>query len=156
MKSFLLLSCLTLCSLFSFGQKPSIVKFPYVESLLHSSNDTTYIINFWATWCKPCVKELPLFNELNEKYKGQKIKVILVSLDFLKDYETRLVPFLQNRNIEPEVVLLHEPDYNSWIDRVNPNWGGAIPATVIARNNSQSFLEGETTLKEIENILLKQ
>ena len=41
-----------------------------------------YLIDFWATWCKPCIKELPAFEELNARYQDKGLKVVLVSLDF--------------------------------------------------------------------------
>jgi thiol-disulfide isomerase/thioredoxin len=49
-----------------------------------SSTDTIYVVNFWATWCKPCVEELPIFDSLNLEVKGQAIKVLLVNLDFVE------------------------------------------------------------------------
>src|ERR1044071_5943159 len=55
-----------------------IVKFKYLDSLFHSRNDTTYLINFWATWCNPCVHELPFFEELRENYKDKKLSIILL------------------------------------------------------------------------------
>ncbi len=55
------------------------------EKVIRPANDTLYVVNFWATWCKPCVAELPYFEEAGEKYKSEKIKVLLVSLDFLRE-----------------------------------------------------------------------
>ncbi|MEL6356336.1 MAG: thioredoxin domain-containing protein, partial [Bacteroidota bacterium] len=61
---------------------PIYDNFDAIEPLFNQQNDTTYIVNFWATWCKPCVEELPHFQELNEKYAGQPLRIVLVSLDF--------------------------------------------------------------------------
>ena len=138
-----------------FSQEVEIVKFPFVESLLKNNSDTTYVINFWASWCKPCVKELPAFEKLNSKYENKNIKVILISLNFKSELETKLIPFVNEKNLKSKVVLLDEPDYNSWINKVNENWGGAIPATLIINNkkNIKQFYEKEFTFEELENKL---
>ncbi len=115
--------------------------FDEFEPLLYRNNDTTYIVNFWATWCKPCVAELPYFEKLHDDFNNHKVKVLLVSLDFPKHIETKLIPFIRQRNLQPEVVVLDAPDPNSWIDRVSPEWSGAIPATVIYKGAKRGFFE---------------
>jgi len=119
-------------------------------------NDTTYVVNFWATWCGPCVKELPYFESLNKKYEGKAFKQILVSLDFKKQLDSRVIPFIEKENIQSEVVLLADGKANKWIDRVDPSWSGAIPITIIYKGNDRSFYETEFhSLEEIETELLK-
>lgn len=102
-------------------------------------NDTLYVINFWATWCAPCVEEMPYFEQLHEETAGKKIKVLLVSLDFKKDLETKLRPFLQKRQLKPQVIHLADGKYNNWIDRVSPEWSGAIPATLLVKGKQKQF-----------------
>lgn len=121
---------------------PVYTSFQQLEPLFHKNNDTTYVINFWATWCKPCVAELPYFEELNRKVQGEKVKVILVSLDFPRKLRSDLLPFLRNRNIQSEVIALIDGDYNAWIDKVNPEWGGEIPVTYIYREEKVKFHRG--------------
>jgi len=116
-----------------------VYDFNGLEPLLHIDNDTTYIVNFWATWCKPCVEELPYFEEAHEAYKNEKVKVLLVSMDFRKQLEKKLIPFISKNNLQSEVVVLSDPDANSWIDKVSPEWGGAIPATLIYKKNKRDF-----------------
>lgn len=114
--------------------------FNILEPLFHQQSDTTYVINFWATWCKPCVEELPYFEQLHQKFSGEKIKVILVSLDFPKDYEKKLKPFVKEHKLQSEVILLTDGDYNTWIDKVSPEWGGAIPVTVVYKADKRKFV----------------
>ena len=137
------------------AQPVEVVKFSYVETLLKNNSDTTYVINFWATWCKPCVKELPAFEKLNLKYQNKNLKLILVSLDFKRELQTRLIPFVKEKQLKSKIVLMDEPDYNSWIDKVDKSWGGAIPATLIINNkkNVKQFYEKEFTFEELENNL---
>jgi len=132
-----------------------VVDFEGFEPYLHKQNDTTYVINFWATWCAPCVKELPAFEKLNEKYSDENVKVLLVSLDFIKHYDTKLLPFINERSIKSEVILLNDPRSNLWIDKVSPDWSGAIPATIIYSRDKRKFYEQSFTFKSLEKELLK-
>ena len=128
--------------------------FNSLEPLLNQQNDTTYVVNFWATWCQPCVAELPNFEKLNEVYKSKKVKVILVSLDMSKSVESSLIPFLKRKKIQSLVVHLNDPDANSWIDKVDPKWSGALPATVIYNKNTRQFYEQSFTFTALEQKLL--
>jgi thiol-disulfide isomerase/thioredoxin len=66
--------------------------------LLQPKDETVYVVNFWATWCAPCIKELPYFEQLHENYKDKNVKVILVSLDFPKKAQSNLLSFIKERN----------------------------------------------------------
>ncbi len=122
---------------------PVYMTFNEFERYLQFSNDTTYVINFWATWCKPCVAEMPYFEKLIQEYKNQPVKVFLVSMDFPKDIEKKLIPFVQERQIAPSVVALADMDYNAWIDKVSSDWDGAIPFTLIYNKNGRKTKLGE-------------
>jgi len=115
--------------------------FEMLEPTLHLDNDTTYVINFWATWCAPCVAELPYFEELTQIYAGDPVKVILVSLDFENQIDKRLIPFLNKNQIQSEVVLLLDGKANRWIDKVDPTWSGAIPVTYVRKGKKKEFYE---------------
>jgi thiol-disulfide isomerase/thioredoxin len=121
-----------------------------LEYFLNKKNDTTYVVNFWATWCVPCVQELPYFEQLAEKYKNEKVKVILVSLDMPKQAESRLLPFIERKKIKSRVILMRDPDQNTWLPKVNADWSGAIPATVIYNKSKRKFYERSFTLAELE------
>ncbi|CAN5620000.1 hypothetical protein BH11BAC1_BH11BAC1_06130 [soil metagenome] len=129
-----------------------IVKFNTIDSLLHQNSNPILVLNFWATWCKPCVTELPYFEELNKKYSTSGVKVVLVSLDFKREFVGRVKPFVEKNKITSEVLLLDEPDYNSWINKVDSSWSGAIPATVIISGDKKLFFEKEfTSFADLEN-----
>lgn len=118
---------------------PVYDEFAKLEPLFQQQSDTTYIINFWATWCKPCVEELPYFEKLNTALQGQKVKVILVSLDFPRQLDTKLVSFVDKNQVKSQVIALTDGDFNSWIDKVSPEWGGAIPVTIIYNAQKRHF-----------------
>lgn len=127
-----------------------VIKFDVLEKMLSPKNDTVYVINFWATWCIPCVKELPEFEKINTTFAGQKVKVILLSLDFKRELDTRLIPFIEKNKIQSTVYLLDEPDYDLWIDKVEKTWGGAIPVTLVLSQKGKAFINKETTYPELE------
>ena len=127
------------------------IKIDELEAIINSKSDTLYVINFWATWCKPCVKELPYFEKINKQSEGKNIKVLLVSVDYPNHYDSRLVPFVQKNSLDSEVVLLDEKDPNDWMPRINKNWQGSIPATLMiyGPSNTKKFYEREFTYKEL-------
>lgn len=120
------------------------------EPLLHQSDDSVYVINFWATWCAPCVKELPYFEKLNSDYRTKKVKVLLVSLDMNKQVESSLLPFIKRKKLQSEVIHLHDPDADAWISKVDPSWSGALPATVIYTKGQRKFYERSFTYEQLE------
>lgn len=126
-----------------------VFDFDAFEPLLQTHSENIQIVNFWAMWCAPCVKELPIFQEYEKKYPNT--EVLLVSLDFPEDIETKLKPFLKKKGITSKVVVLDDADYNSWIDRVDPNWSGALPFTIVFNKSARSFHEGEfESLQDLE------
>lgn len=122
---------------------------------LNQKDDTVYVVNFWATWCAPCIKELPSFEEIGKQYKDKNVKVILVSLDFPKKVASSLIPFIERKKLVSQVLHLDDPDANSWIEKIDENWSGAIPATIIYINETKAFYEQSFTYEELETELLK-
>jgi thiol-disulfide isomerase/thioredoxin len=118
-----------------------VLNYDQLKPLLHNVSDTTYVVNFWATWCAPCVQELPYFLALDSMYRDQPFRLILVSLDFKKDYLRKLEPFVKERKLEEYVVVLEDNRANYWIDDIDPSWSGAIPATLVFRADRRAFLE---------------
>jgi len=104
-----------------------------------SSPEKTYVINFWATWCAPCVKELPYFENVNKEFKDENIEVILVSLDFPSQLESRLKPYLKKNKIKSQVILLDDSKFNTWVPKVFEKWDGGIPATLIVNSTNYNF-----------------
>ncbi|MBA9079633.1 MULTISPECIES: TlpA family protein disulfide reductase [Rufibacter] len=137
------------------GQRVPLVKLPHLQRYLTSPADTTYIINFWATWCKPCVEELPHFEALQKEYAQKPVKVILVSLDFAKDLEKKVIPFVNRNKLQSTVFVLDEPDQNAWIPLVDPSWSGAIPATLLLNGarKQRFFVEKPLSPAQLKELL---
>ncbi len=127
------------------AQSIRIIRFEALQKLYEQPTDTVYIVNFWATWCRPCVAELPNFELLSRNNQHKKVKVLLVSMDFAKDLPSKVQPFVKKKQLKSTVLLLNESDANRFIDRVEPSWSGALPATLILNNARQKrkFFEKE-------------
>ena len=118
-----------------------ILDYDELKPLLEIDNDTTYLVNFWATWCLPCVKELPYFIQLDSMYQAAAFKMVLVSLDFKKDYLRKLQPFVSEKGIADQVLILEDNRSNYWIEDIHKSWGGSIPATLVFRGQKREFYE---------------
>lgn len=131
-------------------EEPKVIKWASLDSLMNHDTEKLRVINFWATWCAPCIKELPYFEALHAESHEQ-VDVTLVSLDFEDEFEKRVLPFVEKRDLKARVLVLDEIDYNSWIDKVDTTWTGAIPATLIINpsNGKRKFLEKEMTQEEL-------
>lgn len=118
---------------------PIYTTYSEIASLLEQEDDKTYVINFWATWCQPCVAELPYFEQLAAETTGQNVQIVMVSLDFQRDMRGKLKRFVENRPFTLPLIALADQDYNSWINLVDEDWQGGIPATVIYKNGKRQF-----------------
>jgi len=141
----------------SRSQTVPVVKIGDVLARINQTSDTVLVLNFWATWCVPCIEELPDFIKLEKDISNQSVKFIYLSLDFKRELDGKLKSFLLKNDIKSDVLLLDEPDYNSWIDKISPQWQGAIPATIVIdrKNKVSTFHEGSLTYNELKTIIQK-
>ena len=122
------------------------------KKILETPKEKIQVINFWATWCAPCVEELPAFEKLLSNY-GDDVEVTLVSLDDVEKLDTKVNPFLIKENIHANVFLLDDPYAAEWIPMVDAHWDGAIPVTLIKSKTQSRFYNQEFTYSELENAL---
>lgn len=145
-----------LCQNSLVAQNARTIKVSELEAILNAKTDKIQVINFWATWCAPCVKEMPIFEKANNEITD--IKVTLVSLDLDLDPDPEKVyNFLERKKLTSTVVLLDEKDSNTWIEKVDKSWSGAIPATLIlnTKTGKRQFLEHELKQGELEKLIEK-
>jgi thiol-disulfide isomerase/thioredoxin len=137
----------------SYTNEIKTVSFDELAPLLNKKDDKIYVVNFWATWCAPCVKELPYFEKLTKNNPKEKLEVILVSLDFPNQLESRLEPFARKNQLQSTLLFLDEPNENEWIPKIDSNWSGSIPATIIYNKNERQFFEKAFTEQELNQIV---
>ena len=163
MKKFFSLIALIFSVSFYFSQEQIIIndipmiKYEQLENKIKEEKDVVLVLNFWSTTCAPCVKELPDFMEVNNKFKGNpKYKMLLVSLDRVKDKE-RVIEFIKKKNLTAEVILLDDiKRMNTWIPLFEKKWDGNIPVTIFYKNGEKvHFNDGEMSKTELENVITK-
>jgi thiol-disulfide isomerase/thioredoxin len=118
-----------------------------------SNPDTVYVVNFWATWCKPCIEELPYFEKLQADNKTKPLKVLLVSMDF----ESKLPAveaFAKMHKLVSEVYLAQRNSDQELIDDIDKDWSGALPGTLIVNGKKgiRKFHEQEFTYDELNKL----
>ncbi|MCD0470536.1 TlpA family protein disulfide reductase [Flavobacterium sp. JAS] len=136
-------------SITSFAQNVKLININELNQRIKNGKDSTYVVNFWATWCAPCIKELPHFEKLKADFKNEKVAVLLVSVDFKSKLNSAVIPFVKRKNIKSEVFLLNESSPQEYIDRIDPSWSGSIPATLFIKDDKRKFVESEFTYQEL-------
>lgn len=134
------------------AQNIDFVKAEQLTRWKTADTDTVYVLNFWATWCAPCVAELPEFEKLNDVYAGKNVQVILVDNDFRRDLDKRVYPFIKEKNLKCRVAFVDERTPNDWINLVSTDWSGALPATLIVNKhrNFERFYEEPLSFEVLE------
>ena len=107
--------------------------FAELAPLFEQQNDTVYVINFWATWCRPCREEIPYLQQLAEEAADRPLQVVLVSLDTAANAIDRIPAYLQRTAPRPASVILTDPDDAVWGKTIDRVWSGNLPTTIIYR-----------------------
>jgi len=154
MRKSILLGLVILPLLVQAQNKAEIIKLKQLQEHIQAPTDHIKVINFWATWCAPCVKEMPLFEELNATRTD--VKVTLVSMDLdLDSNPEKVYRFIDRRKIKSQVFILDEQNPNAWIDKIDKTWSGALPATLIINGatGKRKFVERELHEGDLEKLI---
>jgi thiol-disulfide isomerase/thioredoxin len=135
MKKYLLTSYLLLLTSVLFCQEIKKVKITEVEDYIKKS-DHPIVVSFWATWCGPCVEEIPWLQEAVEKFKDSKVELVLVSLDFATNYPKKITDFIKTKNFTATFFWLDETNADYFCPKMDARWDGAIPATLLVNNKT--------------------
>jgi len=127
-----------------------------LKLILEEGKGRPILINVWATWCEPCREEFPEFVDISVKYKKD-IRFISISVDDLSDLDVKVVPFLKNQNVQFESYLLKVAEPEDFINLLDKNWSGAVPATFIYDKFSKrtEALIGKQSFELFENAIKK-
>ena len=148
---FIIFLFLALVQVLPAQQTPRLIHFDELETYFNKEDDTLYVINFWATWCRPCVAELPFFDIVAEEHKDDPVQVLLISLDFAEELDGKVAAYIERRQPQSPILVLDEMNPNDWIDKVAVEWTGAIPATIFVNKKQgiREFHEGDYTQEEL-------
>lgn len=101
-----------------------------LQAHLRAHPESLYVLNFWSTWCRPCIAELPYLQEAAERLSDSlPVRFWLISVDFPPDGAQKAAALLRRKGITLPAFWLNETDPNSWIPSVAPEWDGALPYT---------------------------
>ena len=120
------------------------------------NSDTPTIINFWATFCKPCIEELPYFQETAKRYNSAGVQLILVSLDLPQAYPKKISAFAIKNKIKAPIAFLDETNADLFCPKVDQNWSGAIPASLFVNNKTgyRKFFEDQLSKEQVEKEII--
>jgi thiol-disulfide isomerase/thioredoxin len=153
MKSILIIVCLFFGATVS-AQEIKKIKITDLEKTIKESK-TPLIVSFWATFCIPCIEEIPYFQQSVTKHKKDSVKLLLVSLDMREDYQ-KIRPFAAKRKFTAPIVWLNETDADYFCPKVDSSWSGAIPATLFINNKTgyRKFYEEQIKEDKLEKEIM--
>src|SRR5689334_6000170 len=125
----------------SYGQQAELIKLDRLLETIEAPSEKIKIFNFWATWCTPCIKEIPYFEKVNQELPN--VKVILVSMDIDQDPNPEKVyKFIARKKIKSQVLIIDEKNPRSWIKKIDKNWVVNIPVTLVVNsaNGKRKFI----------------
>lgn len=129
----------------SFAQEVEVVKFADLQKKMLYTEAPLTVFNFWATWCGPCIKELPHFDALESE--NSNVKVYLVSIDFQSELE-KVKKFVAKKALNSDVLFLDEKDPDDYMGKVSQEWSGAIPATLFVTDLGKTYFHEKAFTKE--------
>jgi thiol-disulfide isomerase/thioredoxin len=131
-----------------------IVKLDELQTIISAKADHIKVINFWATWCAPCVKEMPLFEKLDQEREDVKVTFVSMDLDLDPD-PSKVYKFVTRKKLQSAVVILDAGNPDSWINAIEKSWSGAIPATIVinSKTGQRKFVEKELHEGDLEKLI---
>jgi len=151
MARILIVICFCLLTIAVASQNIQKIKITDLQKTIADSK-TPLIVNFFATWCKPCIEEIPYFQEVIGKYEKEGLKLLLVSLDYREEYPGGLSSFIKKRKVTESVAWLDETNADYFCPKVDKEWSGAIPATLFVNNKKgyRKFFEEQLSKEKLE------
>jgi len=122
-----------------------------------NKSEIPVVVNFWATYCGPCIEEIPYFEELVKKYDDKGVKLLLVSLDFEDFYPNKIRKFADKMKFTAPIVWLDETNADYFCPRIDTAWSGVMPATLLVNNkrNFRAFFEEKIPRQKFEEEIQK-
>jgi thiol-disulfide isomerase/thioredoxin len=151
MKNILFIASFLLLASTAFNQTIRKVKVTEVEEYVKNS-DHPIVLNCWATWCAPCVEEIPYFMETVKKYSDQKVELLLVSLDFATSYPGKIQDLIKKKKFDATFFWLNETNADYFCPKIDPKWDGTLPSTLFVNPQTgyRQFFGRPMTDRQVE------
>jgi thiol-disulfide isomerase/thioredoxin len=149
-KRFLILTCAILLSVTLMGQTVKKVKITDLEAYI-TQCDHPLVVSFWATYCLPCIKEIPYFQSTAAKYKDKGVELILVSLDMPDFYPSKISAFAEKNKYTAPILWLDESNADYFCPKIDKNWSGGIPCSLFINNRTRyrQFFDRQLTDRQV-------
>ena len=156
MKKIILSLLVVLIALVAPAQDIPKWKVSDLQAAIRNAEQPT-VFNFWATFCKPCIEEIPYFQQLVKKYDSAGVKLVLVSLDFAENYPKKIADFAKKRKFTAPVKFLDETNADVFCPAVDSTWSGVLPATLFINNKTgyRKFYEEQISKEKLEGEILR-
>ena len=150
MKIFFIITCVFIVTNLS-GQDIKAIKVTELAKTIKESK-SPLIVNFWATFCVPCLQEIPYFQELTEQYKSSNVSLIFVSLDLKEAYPRKVNEMAKKLNLVNPVVWLNETNADYFCPKIDTSWTGGMPSTLFVNNSTgyHKFFEDQLSKEKLE------
>lgn len=141
----------------SYSQKVTLLDMESLDHLLNNRNGKVLFLNIWATWCIPCREEFPDIIKLVKEFRDEDVEFVGISVDYPDEIESKINPFIKEQKVNFPIFVQNFPEQEDFIDRLNKEWSGALPATFIFGNRGklQKFLLGKHSYKEFKGEIVK-
>lgn len=138
----------------ALSQAKDLIRLDQLQYEIQAEKDRIQVVNFWATWCAPCLKELPIFEKVNAERSDIRVRLVSLDLD-LDPNPDKVRSFVIRKKIKSEVVILDEKNPNEWIEKIDKSWSGALPATLVINNKTgkRRFVEKELHPGDLEKLI---
>jgi thiol-disulfide isomerase/thioredoxin len=120
-----------------------------LKELLANKTDKVRVINLWATWCGPCVNELPEFVDINRMYRQREFEFITISADKVEKKANALA-MLKKLQASNTNYLFNSEDKYKLIELIDPEWQGALPYTLLIEPGGKILYRKQGTIKPAE------
>jgi len=150
MKIFFIITCVFIVTNLS-GQDIKAIKVTELAKTIKESK-SPLIVNFWATFCVPCLQEIPYFQELIEQYKSSNVSLIFVSLDLKEAYPRKVNEMAKKLNLVNPVVWLNETNADYFCPKIDTSWTGGMPSTLFVNNSTgyHKFFEDQLSKEKLD------
>lgn len=127
-----------------------------LRAALDARKGRVVLVNFWATWCRPCLKELPALLALEQEYASRGFELLAVSLDEPADGDAIVQPFLTKWFPSLRSLIRSSPDMDAMVSVVDPAWNEVLPTSYVVDRNGRvaAQLQGGKSAAEFEAAIL--